>query len=112
WSAVLEFWFPEGRSAEVDAATHREHWAWRMRGGADEAIVARFSGLTADAAAGGLDRWASDPHGRLALIILLDQFSRSVWRGSPRAYAQDPAALSLAMAGLANGHYAALREPW
>ena len=109
---VLEFWFPEERLEVVDATTHRRHWFWRMRGGADSEVVARFSDVTARAAEGDLDRWVSDPGGRLALIVVLDQFSRSVWRGSARAFAQDSAALSLAMDGISNGHYAALPAPW
>lgn len=112
WREVLEFWFPEGRSFQIDAETHRDHWFWRMRGGADGEIDARFSELTAEGVAGNLDHWACDPEGRLALIIVLDQFSRSVWRGSPRAFAQDPAALELSLDGLVNGHYAALPTPW
>ncbi|MDM8347238.1 MULTISPECIES: DUF924 family protein [Pseudochrobactrum] len=43
---------------------------------------------------------------------MLDQFSRSLWRGTPRAFAQDSAALSLAMEGFSNGHYASLGMPW
>lgn len=112
WGAVLQFWFPEGRSMAIDPDVHRDHWFWRMRGGADREIIDRFSELTAQAAAGNLHHWATDPAGRLALIILLDQFSRSVWRGSPRAFAQDPTALALSLDGLSNGHYAALPTPW
>lgn len=112
WQEVLDFWFPEGRSFQIDIATHKDYWAWRMRGGADSEIICRFSDLTAQAAAGNMDHWASHPDGRLALIIVQDQFSRSVWRDSARAYAQDPAALALAMEGLSNGHYAALPTPW
>ena len=112
WDEVLQFWFPEGRSAAIALNAHREHWFWRMRGGADREVIARFSDMTAQAAAGNLDHWATDPEGRLALIILLDQFSRSVWRGTPRAFAQDPAALELSLDGLANDHYAALPTPW
>ena len=112
WRDVLDFWFPEGRSKDVDAETHRKHWFWRMQGRADEAIVARFPELTARGAQGGLDHWASDPEGRLSLIILLDQFSRSLWRGTPRAFAQDADALKLALTGLATGHYEALDTPW
>lgn len=112
WQVVLKFWFPEGNSLDIDADVHRSHWAWRMRGGADNKIAARFAELTVEGAAGNLDHWASDPEGRLALIIVLDQFSRSVWRGNARAFAQDPAALALAMEGLLNGHYAALSTPW
>ncbi len=112
WRDVLEFWFPEGRSAEVDATAHRDHWVWRMRGGADSQIIARFPDLTTRAANGDLGGWAASSEGRLAFIIVLDQFSRSLWRGTPRAFAQDPAALLLAMDGLSNGHYAALGTPW
>lgn len=109
---VLNFWFPEGQDLDIDARSHHAHWHWRMQGGADDAINARFRDLTHRAAARDLDRWAQDPHGRLALIILLDQFSRSVWRDDPRAYAQDPYALSLTTEGLKNGHHDALETPW
>jgi len=112
WQEVLDFWFPEGRSLQVDLQTHQDHWFWRMRGGADNDITARFAELTANAAAGKLDHWATEAQGRLALIIILDQFSRSVWRNSARAYAQDPAALTLTLEGLSNGHYAAMPTPW
>ncbi|WP_284040873.1 DUF924 family protein [Phaeovulum sp. NW3] len=54
----------------------------------------------------------SDAEGRLALIILLDQFSRSLWRGTARAWAQDNAALELALEGLENGHCHAFAAPW
>jgi uncharacterized protein (DUF924 family) len=111
WKDVLDFWFPDGRSSQIKAETHREHWSWRLHGGADDTIVTHFADLTS-AASGDLDDWASDPEGRLALIIVLDQFSRSLWRRTPRAFAQDPAALSLAMEGFSNGHYASLDMPW
>ncbi|WP_417427254.1 DUF924 family protein [Hoeflea sp.] len=110
--SVLDFWFPEGRSLNGDVQTHHAHWNWRMQGGADAQIIAQFSDLSENAARGTLDHWAQDPHGRLALIILLDQFSRSVWRDDARAFAQDPHALSLVNEGFSNGHYAALETPW
>ena len=112
WDDVLDFWFPEGRSLDVEASAHHAHWSWRMQGGADDEIVARFSDLTREAARGRLDHWAASAHGRLALIILLDQFSRSLWRDDTRAFAQDPRALSLVTEGLSNGHYARLETPW
>lgn len=112
WQNILEFWFPEGRSLQIDAATHQDHWRWRIHGGADHDIRTRFLAITTQAAVGELDHWASDPEGRLALIILLDQFSRSAWRDSPQAFAQDKAALAWVMEGLENGHYAALPAPW
>ena len=112
WNDVIDFWFPENRAPELDEAMHRDYWFWRMRGGADEEIIARFSDLTKSAADGDLAEWAFDPWGRLALIIILDQFSRSVWRGTERAYAQDGVARSLTLDGIANGHYAVLEAPW
>ncbi|MRX51680.1 DUF924 family protein [Paracoccus sp. S-4012] len=112
WKEVLEFWFPEQSTYNLDADTHREQWFWRMRGGADSEIIARFSDLTAEGAKGDLDHWAGNAEGRLALIIVLDQFSRSLWRGESRAFEQDRAALALAMEGLAHGHYAGLASPW
>ncbi|WP_313135831.1 DUF924 family protein [Paracoccus jeotgali] len=112
WSEVIGFWFPEGRSLQIHGAKHKALWVWRMRGGAHEAVTRRFSDLTAAAAAGRLAHWAADPERRLALIVLLDQFSRSVWQGSARAFTQDPAALALTREGLSNGHYAALPTPW
>lgn len=109
---VLDFWFPEGRAPDIDPDRHAELWRWRMHGGADGAIAARFGPLTERGAAGALDHWAASPGGRLALIVVLDQFPRSLWRGSARAYAQDPAALAQALAGLDNGDWAALGLPW
>ena len=112
WDEVLDFWFPEGRALQIDADVHQKHWFWRLQGGADSQILAGFPTLTSQAAESGLNHWATDPEGRLALIILLDQFSRSLWRGSPRAFAQDRAALASTLDGVTNGHYAALSAPW
>ena len=107
---ILAFWFPDGPNP--DAQTHMEHWAWRMRGGANEDIMARYVQVTEHAAAGGYDHWAEEPLGRLALIILLDQFPRTVWDGTPDAYSQDPKALALCLEGLENGHFDALETVW
>lgn len=112
WEPVLDFWFPEGRALTIDPKSHSANWHWRMQGGADDEIVAQFSDLTEQAATGALDHWAQTPEGRLALIIILDQFSRSVWRDSPRAFAQDQRALALANEGYLLGHDAALPTPW
>jgi uncharacterized protein (DUF924 family) len=108
---VLGFWFPDdGHHRDFDA--HRAFWTWRMRGGADDAIVARFGPLTEAAARGTLDHWAASPRGRLALILALDQFPRSVWRGTPGAYAQDIKACRLVLEAWENGHYDALPNVW
>jgi uncharacterized protein (DUF924 family) len=107
---VLAFWFPE--PAQPDPEAHLALWVWRMRGGAHEAVVERFTELTRRAAAGGLDGWARTPTGRLAEIIVLDQFSRSVFAGTPGAYAQDRKALDLCLEGLANGDFDRLENVW
>ena len=112
WDDVLDFWFPERRLPNVDAQMHSAHWFWRMRGGADGEIVARFSSLAEQAAEGARNHWALNPLGRLALIVVLDQFSRSVWRDSARAYAQDVHALVLVTEGFSNGHYSSLETPY
>lgn len=107
---VLRFWFPPGLAD--DLATHRAQWRRWMRGGVDADVVARFGPVTEAAARGALDAWAETPDGRLALVLVLDQFSRSLFRDTPRAYAQDSRALALALEGLANGHYEALATVW
>ena len=84
-----ELWF--GGSPDVDAD-----------------IRARFAGDLQRAAAGDYDDWANTPRGRLALVILLDQFSRNIYRDDPRAFAQDPRAQALAVEATDNGHAAAL----
>jgi uncharacterized protein (DUF924 family) len=107
---VLRFWFPENLGD--DHAAMVSQFEWWFRGGADSAIFERFSGLLERAARGELDRWSHAPRSRLALIIVLDQFSRSVHRGTARAFAQDQTALALALQGIEIGHYAALETPW
>lgn len=112
WNDVLSFWFPEGHDLNIAPDRHRAYWRWRLHGGADAEIIGRFADVTERAATGQLDHWTGCAAGRLALIILLDQFSRSLWRDTPRAFAQDKAALALALEGLANGAYDAMPTPW
>ncbi|MEM7446242.1 MAG: DUF924 family protein [Pseudomonadota bacterium] len=107
---VLDFWFPDDGFWE----SRESFGAWihnRMQGGVDDHICEHFPELTEAAAKGLLDSWAKTPRGRLALILALDQFPRSLWRGTPGAYAQDCKATLLAMEGIENGHFAALK-PW
>jgi len=69
----------------------------------DERMAQRF-GATLDAASRcELYSWRTTPGGRLAEVIVLDQFSRNVHRGTPRAFAQDPLALALAQEAVAGG---------
>ncbi len=107
---VLGFWFPPG--LDVDEATHLRQFQWWFRGGADQAIVETFTPTVEAASRGELDPWAEAPRSRLALIVVLDQFSRSLYRDTARAYAQDERALGLAVDGLERGYYDRLRTVW
>jgi uncharacterized protein (DUF924 family) len=70
----------------------------------DRRFRERFLGLHDTAARGELDGWSATPQGSLALVILLDQFPRNSFRGTPRMYATDAAARRVADLGLAAGH--------
>jgi len=83
---VLQFWFCELEPVQ---------W-WRADDAMDQAIVQHFGMLHRDAAASKLYRWREDAAGRLAEIIVLDQFSRNIFRGTPAAFACDGMALALA----------------
>ncbi|KTQ98590.1 hypothetical protein NS226_00735 [Aureimonas ureilytica] len=72
----------------------------------DATIAQRFGDVYERAAAGELDGWAEEPNGALALVLILDQFPRNMFRGTPRAFETDAKALQLAKAALARGdHY-------
>jgi uncharacterized protein (DUF924 family) len=101
--AVLTYWFGPELPAD-DAAVRPELKRWFMGGpDVDRDIQERFGRLLEQARRGDLDEWASTPRGRLALIIVLDQFSRNAYRGTPLAFAQDEGARKLTLAGLDRG---------
>jgi uncharacterized protein (DUF924 family) len=85
-SQILTFWFEE---------ITPKMW-WSSEPEFDDLLRSRFLSLHAQAAQGELFEWRSEPRGRLAEIIVLDQFSRNIHRGTPTAFAQDPMALALA----------------
>ena len=91
--AVLDFWFTE--------LTPKQHFA--KDPALDEAIRARFSAALEAAARCELFAWRVTPEGRLAEVLVLDQFSRNVYRDTPRAFAQDALALALAQELVASG---------
>ena len=107
---ILRFWFPEHLPAEH--AVMVDQFGWWFGGGADAVIVEQFAPVLQRATRGELDHWSCGPRSRLALIIVFDQFSRSIHRGTARAFAQDQKALDLALQGIEIGHYAALQTPW
>jgi uncharacterized protein (DUF924 family) len=91
--AVLAFWF--------DPA-NRDEW-FVSNPQFDTAIRDRFADATALAAEGALTDWSATPSGWLALLIVLDQFPRNLYRGDPRAWMQDLRAQQLALWGIEEG---------
>ena len=102
---VLSYWFPEDDIFDADRETFGRQMRWWFRGGpeVDREISERFGEVLERARRGEFDHWAETPRGRLALIIVLDQFSRNAYRGSPLSYAQDAKALELAVEGIDAG---------
>jgi uncharacterized protein (DUF924 family) len=99
---VLDFWFGAGTRADEVARRQKALW-WGGGAAVDAQIRERFSAMHARATQGDLDGWAATASGRLALIIVLDQFSRNLYRGRAEAFAQDPRTLRLAREGIAAG---------
>jgi uncharacterized protein (DUF924 family) len=91
--AVLDTWFGAPDSAEFGHA--RKVW-FKKDVTFDALLNERFGALLEEALEGRLTSWAATPLGTLALIVLLDQFTRNCFRGTPRAFAGDDEALKLA----------------
>ncbi|HET9149468.1 MAG TPA: DUF924 family protein [Alphaproteobacteria bacterium] len=103
---VLAFWFAD---VPGDDFTARKD-IWFGNDPAFDAVVARrFSALHAKASAGSLTAWEDGPRSALALVIVLDQFPRNIYRGTLRAFASDPQALAVARRALNRGFDHALR---
>lgn len=99
---VLGFWF--GDAAKSADALMSKFRRWYQGGPElDLEISTRFGDIIERALTDGLGDWAATKRGRLALVIVLDQFARNVHRGRPRAYAGDVRALALALEMLERG---------
>ncbi|MFI4867980.1 MAG: DUF924 family protein [Steroidobacterales bacterium] len=110
---LLAFWFGPRPYGAAQIQQHSRIWfgepgAPELTPQTDELIRERYGELTLEAECGGLTAWESGPRRRLALILLLDQFSRNIYRGTARAYAQDLRALSLTVSGMQFGADATL----
>ena len=106
---IQKYWF--GSALEDAAVTARERaplW-WSKNPEVDNEIRRRFESCVILAGSGELDPWASNPQDRLALILLTDQFPRSIYRNSAKAFAFDSRALSLSHAGIDAGFDVSLR---
>ena len=77
----------------------------------DGALTVQFGGALQKARLGAFDHWGETPKGALGLVILLDQVSRNIHRGSPLAFAADAKALTLAKASVGKGFHQMLPPP-
>lgn len=93
YQQILEFWFEQLKPA---------NW-WEKSLKLDEEIGQRFADLHRQAASGELWHWRSSAEGRLAEVIILDQFSRNIYRDQPESFAQDGMALALAQEAISLG---------
>ena len=106
-ATVLEFWLGAAEPTDASALTRQSLW-FTKSDALDAEIRNRFGAWVEEARAGQLDSWAETAPGRLALVVLLDQFSRNAWRGRPESFAGDAQALALALQALSNGHWEAV----
>lgn len=90
---ILRFWF--GEPGSPDHLRPRDLW-FTKSDATDRLMAERFGPVVERALLGQHDDWASSPRGALALILALDQFTRNIFRGTPRAFAGDARALALA----------------
>ncbi len=106
---ILEFWFGDGLDEPVVQSTKGPLW-FSANAQLDASIRERFGSQVEAAAAGELDPWLSFPYGRLAAIILLDQFTRNIYRGTAKAFKDDAKALSWCRTGVELGQHEAVRS--
>lgn len=102
WQALLDRWF--GSALDAVEVADQHHALWFGKSACQDVDTDnRFGGLLRQALEDGLEDWTSTAQGWLALILLLDQLPRMVFRDTPRAYAGDARAQRLVRQGLAAG---------
>ncbi|MGG6237053.1 DUF924 family protein [Nodosilinea sp. AN01ver1] len=100
---ILRFWFGDSADPEGEYGQQRKVW-FKKDSAFDDAIRQRFLGDVERAIAGELDTWRSQPRSCLALVLLLDQFPRNLFRGKAKSFAGDRAALATAYYALDRGY--------
>jgi uncharacterized protein (DUF924 family) len=93
YADVIEFWFSE---------LGQNDW-WKKDPALDKQIAQRFGAVNAAAARSELFHWRASAEGRLAEVLVLDQFSRNIHRDKPGSFASDPLALALAQEAVSHG---------
>lgn len=100
--SVLDYWFGAPGTTREIAERQSKLWFGKLPE-KDREVSERFTPTFNAAIAGALDTWALTPRGRLALVIVLDQFPHHIHRDTPQAFAQDAKALALSLAAIATG---------
>ena len=108
-TALLDFWF--GPRGDPGREQHREIW-FRSNAEFDAELHREFLADYEAAAAGMLLSWEAEAEGALALVLLLDQVPRNIFRGTPRAYASDAAARATADRALERGFDQMVPPAW
>jgi uncharacterized protein (DUF924 family) len=105
--AIHQFWF--GPLDDTGFAAPQQNQVWFSASAeTDAALGSRFGNLVTQALAGQLDHWAADDKGLIALVLLLDQFTRNIYRGTPDAFAGDTAALKVANEAISSERHPSL----
>lgn len=100
---ILKFWFGEFDPNSVPSDDKMKLW-WIKDAKFDQRIKQKFESDIQKAVAGDYKSWLIEPRGRLAIIILLDQFTRNIYRNTKQAFSNDKQALQLALDGIEKGH--------
>jgi len=100
---ILDFWFGDIGEGEVPNEERQKMW-WAKNEYIDSLIKQQFEPELLKAASGGLNNWLNSSEGTLAVIILLDQFPRNIYRGSPEAFSFDSKTLSVSEKGIEKGY--------
>ena len=106
--AICEFWFGSSQDDLAVVQQQSKRW-WSKNPNVDAAIKARFSDYLPKVVCGELEDWQQSPLGILALILLTDQFSRNMFRGTAQAFAYDAIARSFCKQGIKDGTDRSLR---
>lgn len=105
---ILEFWFGHGAD-DAEVAKEKAPLWWSANAATDAEIRDRFGRLVETAGRNELSAWVETPRGLLALILLTDQFPRSIYRKTPKSFDFDPAARAYCKHGIARGFDRQLR---
>lgn len=103
-SEIHRFWFGQLDEAGISDAAHQSLW-FASGEELDHQLREGFGGQVQQALDGSLDHWADSDRGLIALVVLLDQFTRNIYRGTPQAFSGDGRALALSQKTIETGHH-------